>query len=933
MRLANSLINKRYFLFKSKQMLPYAIIMTLVGVAVTFVMNLIFASNSYNDMTYVISDYHILFPSWIFMYIYPVLMALYLFSFMHKKNASDLFAAAPVTKREYYLTNMFIALIYSAAMILIMMLVSILNINIMNSSGIPQIVAFDAFIKIFLFLLLGFMQVYTITATAATLTGTVPAQLFTAAGMFLVPMALLMIFQFPAFMFVDSTFATGSELGKNYLVLHGPEVSNLIFPINIGTSPFSLFIALLSNNVAEYSGLVTRFTDTPAMLYTLGLIVVYAIVGIEIFSKYKMENVERPFINENFGLVIRAAIFIPIITFLVELCHNDGSIFGEIFITLFVIITVGYIIADLILRKGVKGIGKSLITYVVICVISLVFGVSLGFVINSYDAAEPIKINKNDISQITIYMEPLNVTPYSDENVRKHNVPVTITDKDIISKIIGNTKEESYGGFLWMEVTTNGKTYFAKKNVGGAATLAIYDYIDDNPDIKRSLIVYPGLSKHVKSDILLAYSNTSINSNKTYMTTLNKKSKVKELRKEFEEKLLETPCNTIYKNKIDNAFINNYWITSDGDKFGDNNTKMVMAEIKYANGMYYLSATEIPYATKNFEEIIHSFDDETMYLAVKQDNATFFPIGSINLSEEQILNLENVLMNMPAVLSKEFRELTVNTLDKEIIYDNSVIFSVDHRGRDSYFILNYERDLEPIIEKYADYICGIIATKAESAGYGCYQYGEMVLNHLAPSNKEAGLAELRGNLPKIKELFLTKYTKDTIPMELFKAYVNYWVPEESLFDDSMHLESISFILDDSFETFLDVYVNEREKCEDIVEIRFYHYDFNKELTFQKDDSEIFRILTQAVLFEHLQYSTGADFYTEKYGYINTNPNSIGISISSGSYDYYKEPVSYYYDYEYSFDAFIKYSNGDEENVNLRLNLRACEILKQAIVSQ
>jgi len=46
MRLANLPINNRYFFFKMKQTFPYAIIMTLVGVASTFIMNLSVA-NSY----------------------------------------------------------------------------------------------------------------------------------------------------------------------------------------------------------------------------------------------------------------------------------------------------------------------------------------------------------------------------------------------------------------------------------------------------------------------------------------------------------------------------------------------------------------------------------------------------------------------------------------------------------------------------------------------------------------------------------------------------------------------------------------------------------------------------------------------------------------------------------------------------------------------
>ena len=74
---------------------------------------------------------------------------------------------------------------------------------------------------------------------------------------------------------------------------------------------------------------------------------------MEVFSKYKMENVERPFVNEKFGLAVRATMFLPIITFCVMLFHQDGSILNTLFITLFVIISISYIVADLILRKGI----------------------------------------------------------------------------------------------------------------------------------------------------------------------------------------------------------------------------------------------------------------------------------------------------------------------------------------------------------------------------------------------------------------------------------------------------------------------------------------------------------------------------------------------------------------------------------------------------
>ena len=908
MRSANSLINKRYFFFKTKQILPYAIIMTLVGVATTFVMNLSSALNSY-DMYFVFSEWKLLFPSWALMYVYPILFALFLFSFMHKKNASDLFSAAPITKREYYLTNMLIAAIYFAAMILI----SVLTANIFSvPNSAPQAIAFDAFVKIFLFLFLGFMQVYTITTTASVLTGTIPAQLFTAATFLLVPTALLIVFQFPNSVCIDFTFTTNYELGKAFLELNGEPINSLIYPINIGTSPLSIIgISAISTNIIKAYGAMTHFMSAPAMLYTLGLIIVYAVIGVEFFTKYKMENVERPFINEKFGLVIRATVFIPLITFLVMIYHNDGSVFNIGFITLFVVVTVAYIVADLILRKGIKGFSKSLATYGIVMVASLVFGITLGIIGEANNDKDPTLIDAEDITKITVYMEPLNMTPYNDENVKKYGIPVEITDEKIISRIIGNNKEESYNGGnrYWVEITENGRKHFAMKNIGGVALDSIYGYIDENPDVKKTLIINTGMSKHVKASAILTYSSENYRNGKTFLTEIDKNSIIRKLRNDFESTLMETPCKEIYGAKQDKGFIDNYSMASERAYFGSYNSQMIMSEVKYSNGMYYLSATEIPYESDIFNQIFKSFNNKNTKLCVKKEYASFSPIGTINLDEEQILNLTEVLNNIPKLLSKDFREVVINAIDKEIIYENSIIYSASYRGEVGYFILNYERDIAPLVEKYYDAVCNIIVNKATNCGYSCYQYGETLIGNIGPSNSQAALDELKNNIEKIKELSLTKYSDDNIPIELFKGYVNYRLN----YDIKEDLTSISFVLDNSFTSVLDIYLTEKEFCNNITEIEIQHRDFDKKVKFNAEDGEIFEILKQSAIFDRLDKNYNYDMYYEKYGHLEMSSDSYTSSFYPSEV-YYVE----YKTYEYSFDADIKYSDGTEETTTLRL---------------
>ena len=933
MRLANLPISKRYFFFKSKQILPYAIIMAVVGVVTTFIMNLSISSSYSYKMTYIINDYQLLFPGYVFMYVYPILFALFLFSFLHKKNASDLFSAAPITKREYYLTNFIISAIYFAAMILIMMLVSILTVNLLDTSGIPQKIAFGAFVKIFLFLFLGYMQIYTITATAATLTGTIPAQLFTAAAMLLVPTGLLMVFQFPNIMTIDTSFTAELGVGGAYLRLSGEPTNSLIFPINIGTSPLSiLFVNAMNSSFTDAYGLMTHFTDTPAMLYTAAIIIFYAILGSEVFSKYKMENVERPFINENFGLAVRASIFLPIITFCVMIFHNDSSVFNTLFITLFFIITVAYIVADLILRKGIKGLGKSLGTYGLVVIASLVCGITLGFIGEEHNSAEnDILIKQDSITKLTIYMKPINTTLYSEENAKKYYIPITITDQELIDSFINDSDKNVSTDYstvsLWSDVYADGEKYFARLRLSGAGLENFYEYIDNTPEVKKSLIIHGGLSKNIKNDVVLAYVENQVRENKMYMTTLNNLSEIKELRTDYENNLLETPIQEIYSLKfLNDAFIHSYSMASESVRFGDVNTEMMMANIKYHDGMYYLSATVIPQESEEFARIFQSFNKVNEKLAVKHNGADYAPIGTINLSDKQIINLKNVLWDIPQLFNKEFRETVLNSLDKEIILENSVIFAVRDNGKSGFFILNYERDIEPFIEKYADYICSKLATKDGTLLYGPLQYGDLILTNIKPSNHHEADAEIKANLPKIKELILTKYTKETLPLELFYGEYLYFEADS---DNNRNRYGINFILDGSFTKTLDVYLKEKESCENIMQISLEKYRFNteEEIVITEKSGEIFEMLKQSVLFDKLlQYSRG-DLYYEKYEYPVVYESSSYSIVSTyevyGGIDYYS--------YERTAGAYVKYANGDEEYVELRLGSLAYDKLTEYIL--
>lgn len=916
MRSARSLINKRYFYFRAKQFFPYGLIMALVSIATTLVINLSVENFSGYSMNHLVNEAQLIFPSAVFMYIFPILTALFLFSFIHKKNSADLFSAAPVTKTQIYCSNMLIALVYFAVIILATMLVSIITISLFDASGIPLKVAFDSFMNLFVTLLIGFMQVYTITATAATLTGTVPAQLFTAVSMLLVPTALVLLCQFPLLANVSVNFSNYTrELGEASIGIMGKSIDKVIYPLNIATAPLSL---LVTNGYISYFddvyGIITHFTSVPAKLYTIALIVVYAVSGCVILKKYKMENVERPFTKELFGLVMRFAIFFPIIAVSVLAFYNDGYIFNPLFLILFLFITVAYIVADLILRKGIKGMGRSLTAYAIICVVAVLSGFGLGIATELMHVHTPITVYHTEVEQLNIYIKPLNMTPATTENIVKYYKKIEISDPTLISDILGNEKEAiGRGGYYWIEIYKDGKKYFARKSVSLSAMDSLYEYIDNDPELKKSLMVNTGLSNHLKADVVLAQTNSSYRG-RNYLTSIDSRKTVKDLRKDYEALLLATPCKDIYENKKDDAFINNYSIGETSTDLGEFNSEMYMVEVKYSNGMYYLSASVIPESSEEFTNSFRASNRNVMKLSVKEEKAFYNPIGSFDLDEKQIFDLKTVLFNMQDLIDKDFRETVINSLDKNIIFENSVVFEVSYGNKRGFFVLNYERDLEPLVEKYADAVCKVIANNTGNVYFDSYQYGDFVHGSVKAEESEKASAELKNNLSKIKADIMQKRTKNEYPLEFFRGSFRYQYKEGS---DS-YTKNVYFPIDKSYSETLGIYLKEYEKTNRIVEIKAEAYSAEKKHVLTPDDGEAFEILRHSIVMRNIEQNYGIYSFHEDYYYSTTEAYSFSLYSNSIAYDY--DVKNHWVMVE------VTYADGMTESFELDLTKKAYEKL-------
>ena len=112
-----------------------------------------------------------------------------------------------------------------------------------------------------------------------------------------------------------------------------------------------------------------------------------------------------------------------------------------------------------------------------------------------------------------------------------------------------------------------------------------------------------------------------------------------------------------------------------------------------------------------------------------------------------------------------------------------------------------------------------------------------------------------------------------------------------------------------------------------ISLEKYRFNTEEEIVITEKSGEIFEMLKQSVLFDKLlQYSRG-DLYYEKYEYPVVYESSSYSIVSTyevyGGIDYYS--------YERTAGAYVKYANGDEEYVELRLGSLAYDKLTEYIL--
>ena len=345
----------------------------------TFITNLIKISDSSD---FIPNIYHLSYLFIVGLYIIPIVLSITLFSFVFKRKSCDFVMSFPITKRQIFMTNTVggigLILILNIFNCLMLFLVSLISSNIF----IPGRMIFD----IFLLWTVAYIFVFVVSNIAIS----VSANKITS-----VVVVLLILFLIPflhTFITVNGSLFNNRESGVLY---ENRCINNDCYDINYNvvrdsnyTVPYLLISKILNNNKLNYNVSIVK---------TFVLSLIYIFVGLLLFDRKKFEIVETSFKNEKIHLFVKSLTVIPFLALGYLVFKESGFSFEYMtyYILLLAIIITYLIIYDLITRKRVLNVFKSLLY----TLFALVFVILLGMT-SSLDNKKYLDID--NIKEITL---------------------------------------------------------------------------------------------------------------------------------------------------------------------------------------------------------------------------------------------------------------------------------------------------------------------------------------------------------------------------------------------------------------------------------------------------------------------------------------------------------------------------------------------------
>lgn len=425
---------------------------------------IIYLMNATNSSTFMPSIFEMEPLSIFGMYIMPVILSITLFSFIYKRKSSDFVMSFPVSKKQVFLSNTLGGIIIIVIMNLVNYLFTLIATLLFTNVLVDYRMIFDSFIL----WTVSYIFVFTSCNIAVSLSSNrITTVVVTLLVLFFIPFvntfitsdSLKGINNSDISTYCDNEacipqnyqcYSTSCEINKK----NNLYTSTYYFEVeesNNYTLPYSLIIEVLLN------GSTPKINSS--ILKMAFLSIVYIIVGLLLFIRKKFEVVETSFKSERLHILVRSLTTVPILCIYYIILKNTHLGYSDLFtvVFLFVLVVTYVIIYDLLTRKKVTNILKSLCALIIVGIIVLFAG----------------EISSKKVE----YIDVNDITRMSFEDISLSSFGGYTTDKDLINYVMAihmdNTSSEEYNQNMNIKIKVDKKTYEFRISV----TDTQYNYI------------------------------------------------------------------------------------------------------------------------------------------------------------------------------------------------------------------------------------------------------------------------------------------------------------------------------------------------------------------------------------------------------------------------------------------------------------------------
>lgn len=349
----------------------------------------------------------LIIANYIGMFIIPFVLSNVLLGYVYHKNSIDFINSMPMSRKKIYLTNIITGILYLIILQFVNFLVASSYVLIVESTSFSIAMIWDGFVV----MTVGYIFTFVISLLALTISGNKFTQII---------VALLILFLIPFIKIVNFPEINNKEIA--FINFNGVKDIFIYEKEALHTVPTGTFVNLIN---------LKKIYKLDSISLTLALSIIYALIGMKLFEKRKMENTGSSFESVVVHLMVKAITLYPMIVFLNEI-HNDIR-FLEIVLIVFLIF-IYYFVYDLITNKKIR-LKVTIGAFIFSCILL----VTINFTFNFIDKNVPKNkdIYANDIVEAELELSEI-FYDYSRSNADLSFAK--LENKEILNFILSNIK-------------------------------------------------------------------------------------------------------------------------------------------------------------------------------------------------------------------------------------------------------------------------------------------------------------------------------------------------------------------------------------------------------------------------------------------------------------------------------------------------------------